>query len=277
MINKKHFRPGGIASMGRVLLFYILCSLSFIAATAVTNNITAAIKDHLSFVLAIPATLLLIVLFSRPGKVTLKSSGLIPGKASTSRFFCGYLVGLGMAIGQALILISFGRVHLALVSHHAFVQVISFILLFLLAALREELVFRSYALADLKVSLGPVCALAIITTLFILEHVAAGEPLITAVVGSGMGGLLFGYAALKTRGLALPLSLHSAWNFGQWMLGFKGMPGIWRVMTDESNDSEVLYAGLAAFVFVIVLVLLGLYLFYRNSNPESTTAKDEAA
>jgi len=277
MVNKKHLRAGRLITMGRVLLFYILCSMSFIAATAVTNNITAAIKDHLSFVLAILATLLLIVLFSRLGKVTLKSSGLIPGKASTSRFFCGYLVGLGMAIGQALILISFGRVHLAHVSHQAFVHIISFILLFLLAALREELVFRSYALTELKISLGSACALTIITIIFILEHVAAGEPLITAIVGSGMGGLLFGYAALKTRGLALPLGLHSAWNFGQWMLGFKGMPGIWRVITDEADDSGTPYLGLAAFVLVMTLSLLGLYLFYRNNNPESTTAKDEAA
>ncbi|HTI60782.1 type II CAAX endopeptidase family protein [Mucilaginibacter sp.] len=277
MVNKKHFRPGQITTVGRVLLFYILCSLSFIAATAFTNHITTGIKDHLSFVLAVPATLLLIVLFARMGKITLRSTGVIPGKATAARFFCGYLVGLSMAAGQALILISFGQVHLALIPHQAIIRVMLFIILFLLAALREELVFRSYALTDLRVSVGPVCALAIITILFILEHIAAGEPLITAIVGSGMGGLLFGYAALKTRGLALPLGIHSAWNFGQWMLGFKGMPGIWRVLSGDAHNNGTPYIGLAAFALVMALGLFGFHLFYGKNIPDSPAAKDEAA
>ncbi|HJP62461.1 MAG TPA: hypothetical protein VJ844_03420, partial [Mucilaginibacter sp.] len=100
--------------------------------------------------LAIAATFLLIVLFCRIERTTLKASGVIPGRTSISRFLCGYIIGLFMALGQACIVMGFGHFHLKLVVNISALQIFSFFLLFLLAALREELVFRSYALTSLK-------------------------------------------------------------------------------------------------------------------------------
>src|SRR5205814_5127242 len=60
-----------------------------------------------------------------------------------------------------------------------------------------------------------------------LEHVAGGSTWLHAFFGAGVGSLLFGMAALATRGLALPIGLHAAWNFGDWVHGGKDSIGLW--------------------------------------------------
>ncbi|HJP63657.1 MAG TPA: hypothetical protein VJ844_09460, partial [Mucilaginibacter sp.] len=87
---------------------------------------------------------------------------------------------------------------------------------------------------------------------------------------------LFGYAALKTKGLALPLGLHSAWNFGQWMLGFKGGPGIWQAVTVSAFTTDVQNIGLAAFVLLIVISMIGIHFFYKSKVKNLNLPTDEA-
>jgi membrane protease YdiL (CAAX protease family) len=53
---------------------------------------------------------------------------------------------------------------------------------------------------------------------FAVEHVVGGMRWLHAILGAGIGSLLLGMAALATRGLAMPISLHAAWNFGQWWI-----------------------------------------------------------
>lgn len=265
MVNeKKHHFSARILPIGKVLAFYTLCTLAFIAATAITTGFASAVKDHLSMTLAVVLTVLLILLFSRSEKIGLRTSGIVPGSASGPRFICGYIIGLAMALGQACIVMSFGHVHLKLVADLTLIQVFGYFALYLLVALREELVFRSYALTSLKRSLGHRVGLSIITAIFILEHVAAGMPIGTAIIGSGMGGLLFGYAALKTKGLALSLGLHSAWNFGQWVLGFKMGPGIWQAETGRVSTVDVGSIGMIAFVLMMTITISGIYFFYKK-------------
>src|SRR4051812_17004818 len=91
--------------------------------------------------------------------------------------------------------------------------------------------------------------------IFILEHIASGMTLKMAITGSGSGGVLFGLSALKTKGLALPLGLHSAWNFGQWSMGFKNKPGIWATVVEKGYETRTEHIGLAAFVLVMVLAI----------------------
>lgn len=49
-----------------------------------------------------------------------------------------------------------------------------------------------------------------------------------ALFGAFVGSILFGMAALTTRGLAVPIGVHAAWNFGEWIVGEKEIPGLWK-------------------------------------------------
>ena len=98
--------------------------------------------------------------------------------------------------------------------------------------------FRGYALWNSNYAIGPWKALLIVTFIFILEHIAGGMTAGQAIAGAGAGALLFGIAALRTKGLALPIGLHAAWNFGQWLLGFKDEPGLWHAIIQKGFEKK---------------------------------------
>jgi membrane protease YdiL (CAAX protease family) len=57
-------------------------------------------------------------------------------------------------------------------------------------------------------------------------------------------------AALATRGLALPIGLHAAYNFGHWLIGEKGQPGLWSPVIEEGFKTHVECAELISYLIV---------------------------
>lgn len=252
-------------TVGRVLLFSLSCAIILVFCSGLAQNIPFTFTDHLSILSAAMLTFLLILLFLKWEKLNLNEVGIIPGKYSISRFLCGYIIGFGMAASQALIVLIYGHVQLKLVPNISIIDILPPLLLYFFIACREELAFRSYSLRSLNRVLGPVWALTIIGIIFIIEHALGGMTWKMAILGSGAGAILFGVAALKTKGLALSLGLHSAWNFGQWTFGFKNKPGIWQAVVEKGYESEIKNVGLAAFLLVMGIAIAGVCFYYRNS------------
>ena len=255
-----------IHTVGLVLFFSLCCVFILILSSSLTQNLPAKISDHLSILLATLLTILLILLFLKWGKLKLSNVGIVPGKYSFSRFIFGYIFGFLMAAAQALIVLSYGHFQLKLVPDIAMMDIFLPLLLYFLVACREELAFRSYSLRRLNSSLDSVWALTIIGIIFTVEHVAGGMSWKMAVLGSGTGAILFGVSALKTKGLALPLGLHSAWNFGQWTFGFKNKSGIWEAVVEKGYEKEVENVGLAAFIIIMIISIIGIFVYYRKAN-----------
>lgn len=251
--------------LGRVLIFCLFSVIILIICSSITNDISVTVKDHLSILSATIFTLLLLLLFLKWEKLTPRDVGIIPQRYSVQRFFSGYIIGFCMAGLQALIILLYGHFQLYLVPNISLIDIISPLFLYFLIACREELAFRSYSLRRLNISFGPLWALTIIGIVFIVEHIAGGMTWKMAILGSGTGAILFGVSALKTKGLALSLGLHSAWNFGQWTFGFKNSGGIFQAVVEKGYESEIENIGLIAFIFVMALAIGGI-LFYYKSN-----------
>lgn len=262
--NKLKINSKWYYTLGHVLLFCFGCVVILIICSSFTKNISHSINDHLSILSATILTFLLIIIFLKWEKLKLTDVGIIPGKHSISRFFYGYIIGYSMAGLQALVVLMYGHFQLKLVSNISFFDILSPLLLYFLIACREELAFRSYSLRRLNISLGPILALIIIGVIFIVEHVAGGMTWRFAILGSGAGAVLFGVSALKTKGLALSLGLHSAWNFGQWTFGFKNKPGIWEAVVEKGYESKIENVGLTAFLFIMGIVIFGVCFYYRK-------------
>ncbi len=274
-IHESALKKKSFYILGRVLLFY-LCSVFVLMFTSrLTKSLSPNIADLTSIFVAAILSFILVVLFARWEKLSLAAIGLIPSKSTISRFIAGYFIGLSMAAMQALTVFSFGHLQLIL-SNTSILQIgLSFLLYFFVAG-REELVFRSYALRSLNYSFKSAFALAVITILFILEHVAAGMTWKMAVIGSGLGGILFGLSALKTKGLALPLGLHSAWNFGQWALGFKNKAGIFEAIVEKGYETKAESISLFAFVLVMMVAIICIVFFYKDKKEEQQTGITQA-
>jgi uncharacterized protein len=269
MVNTSTTRKSQVLIVVRVLFFYV-CSLVVLLFTSrLTKNLSVDIADLLSIVLASILTFLLVYLFTHVEKLSLYEVGVVPGKNSIQRFFAGYIIGLFMAVLQPVIALGFGHLRFVFLPGTTALQIIIPFLLYFFVACREELVFRSYFLRRLDYSFPSPFALLVMVVVFIAEHVLAGMEWKMAVIGSGLGGLLFGVAALKTRGLALAIGLHSAWNFGQWMVGFKNKGGVWSAVVEKGYERETENISLAAFALVMLLAITGVLLFYRAKTVQS--------
>ena len=96
----------------------------------------------------------------------------------------------------------------------AFGIVTAFLMLF-----PEELLFRGYAFRRLVAAAGAWPAIAISAVLFGIYHVAGsgmwGIGAFFQLAMPALGGVVFGWIAVRTKGLALPIGLHLGGNWVQ--------------------------------------------------------------
>ena len=111
-----------------------------------------------------------------------------------------------------------------------------------------------------------VVAFSIMVLVFILEHLFTGFTLKAAVLGSGLGAVLFGLAVLRARNIALSIGLHFGWNLTHWALGFKNSTGLWveSVAKGSEHQSENI-----AFIAYTIVMLLGILIVYKLSKKTS--------
>jgi membrane protease YdiL (CAAX protease family) len=110
---------------------------------------------------------------------------------------------------------------------------------YLKSSIFEELAFRGYGFRRLIDSIGFGWAQAVTAVLFAVYHtVNVGMPLIPALLFTGLGSLLFGYAFRRSCGVIVPIGLHAAWNFWQEQAAVssgRGQAGLWSLVLPEGS------------------------------------------
>jgi CAAX protease family protein len=87
------------------------------------------------------------------------------------------------------------------------------LVLFPIAALHEEVLFRGYPFQRLTESIGPWPAAVIVSALFAVPHLYNPNSTIFAAFNTAAVGALLAAAYLLTRSLWLPWGIHWGWNF----------------------------------------------------------------
>lgn len=142
-------------------------------------------------------------------------------------------------------------------------QVLASAVLFLLLASYEEIGFRGYAFSRLLPAFGIWRTLLVIAPVFALYHVGMGWALVQALVGTGIGSLLFGMAAIAgKRGLALPIGVHAGWNFTTWCLTSGNGP--WRMTFPSYLSHRVQTAGMIMYVIFMLFGSALLWLWTKR-------------
>ncbi|MGF7082901.1 CPBP family glutamic-type intramembrane protease [Mucilaginibacter sp. UYCu711] len=252
-----------IRAIAYALLFYLGCVVLFVLASSVTSNLPAAYKELLSLSTAVVLTFGLTLLFVKWKKLQLKDAGIAFKKVNGYQFLFGFMAGLIMTIVQLSIMTLTGHISLTQISTTGFGTVLINFALYTMVALREEMAFRGYPLFTIKGATGPWVAQGIIFCVFVIEHVFGGMTWTQALLGSGTGAILFGLAALKTNNLALGFGLHTAWNFSQWTLGYKGYAGLYALNIDKGYEQTIDMVSWGAYLFVM-WVMIGLIGFYKG-------------
>ena len=248
----------------RVALFLIACALVLIAAGAAMPRLSDLRSQVFLGVSTSLVTFALTELFIRWDRLELKDVGAAIASRSWLRLAMGFLIGLGLVGLQASIVVVVGHVRWVRSPEVGFSATSTALAAYLVLSCREELAFRGYPLRRLDHFLGPYAAQLLVALVFAVEHVAGGYSWTNALLGVATGSLLFGMAALATRGLAMPIGLHSAWNFGQWVLGGKEMPGLWRTVIPQEIQAHLDRVGMISYVIVMALATLAFWYSYKR-------------
>lgn len=248
----------------RSLLFLAACPLVLIVTTALvkTTSLSNTIKVG---AIACVATYGLTLLFLRWDCWKLSDAGLGLTPNSTPRILFGFMIGSALVAFQELLLYASGHIHWAYIGAALpMSRLLLAVMAYLLLALREEIAFRAYPLRRLEHDLGMWATLLILGLVFTLEHIAGGLSWSNSLLGPLAGAILFGMAALATRGIAVPLGIHFAFNLGQWAMGQKESAGLWRAHVDPTFEKQVEAVGYAGYLLGALAVTFCFWLHYRR-------------
>jgi membrane protease YdiL (CAAX protease family) len=211
----------------------------------------------------------LTILFLYWDRLRLNDVGAAADRFTPVRLLTGFLMGLVVVTLWASISAATGYVRWERGSEIGFLAPFSALVAYLALSCREELAFHGYPLRRLQRPLGVWGAQLFVAFVFAVEHRLGGYSWPNALFGAGVGSLLFGMAAIATRGLAVPIGLHAAWNFGQAMLGLRGQPGLWKAIVEPGQEERTETATMIVYVVVIASATLAFWLWHRRRNEAS--------
>jgi membrane protease YdiL (CAAX protease family) len=249
----------------RVLFFCLLCAIVLATTSRLTKNLPTEWKQHLSLTAAIVITYGLTIAFTKWEKLQLRNVGVIATKATFRKVAFGLGIGLFMTSVQPLFVLLLGHYTITFNASISFYTIFFYLTLYILVAIREELAFRGYPLFSLNYRFGLWTSQLIILVVFSLEHIIGGMTWIEAFLGAGTGALLFGLAAIRTNGIALPIGLHTAWNFGQWCFGFKKEAGFLNGIAKKGFENVVERNAWISYLLIMTIAIVVLY-FYQPKN-----------
>jgi len=250
-----------------VMLGALLGAAQFLPAVG-SSTLRSALIGTL---VALGSVFVLYVVVPRFDRNTSRSDyGIAVDLLSPVRFAAGLGIGFAMIGLQIANVLSFGgdvtivegrqlganTILLALASYLAWAAV-------------EELGFRSYALFRLRDAFGTWPAQLMVALVFGAYHFAAGHPWEMAFLGTTVGSLAYGYAALASRGVGLPIGLHAAWNIGEWLASGKGesRPGPWQLDIADTSLLNTQIAGGIGFYVIHGTVILGCIVYLKRRKP----------
>jgi uncharacterized protein len=247
-----------------VLLFCLSCAVILAVSSGYTKKLSEPWSTIIPASCSVVGALGFTLLFARWERLKLSNTGVVPGKRSALHFAAGFIIGLFLVVLQISLLLIASHIQLFRTTGINMGAILISLIIYLLLAVREELAFRGYPLRSLNRTIGLWGAQIIIALVFAAEHVIGGMSWWQALLGAGTGSILFGMAAITTKGLAAPIGLHAAWNFGQWIFGFKEGAGIWHAVVDKGYNFRVELAGMITYLLVIGSAIVAFYYYGRK-------------
>jgi membrane protease YdiL (CAAX protease family) len=256
-----------LGTLFRVLLFCLGCAVILAISSGFTKGLNQPWPILVPVSISITGAFVLSVLFVHWEKLKLRDIGITPSKRSVSHFLIGIVIGSFLvAFRTTLLLLISGHIKLVRTDGVDYKSILTSIVVYLLLACREEIAFRGYPLQSLNRTIGLWSAQIIVALVFALEHIVGGMHLWQALLGTGIGSIVFGMAAITTKGLAAPIGLHASWNFGQWLLGFKDNTGLWNTIVEKGYIDSTERLGMITYLLVMIMAITVFYYYYHRQH-----------
>lgn len=131
----------------------------------------------------------------------------------------------------------------------------------------EEVGFRAYPVSILTDKTGIRITILITSILFAIYHIANGWSIQNSFLGAGVWGIIYGLAALYSKGISMPTGIHYAANLTTSAFGISNDDfNIWTLkqsngMTLENYQSSQLVTIIPQIsVFLLGVILMEWYI-----------------
>jgi len=195
------------------------------------------------------------VLFLRIDRNRFSSIGLTFERNTVVKFLVGVITGVVIMGLLAMSVIYFTNVEIKVNQESNLLHFLLVTAPLLPLAFMEELGFRAYPLQILKDRIGIRLSIIITSILFGLYHIVNGWSIASSFYGPAVWGLIFGLAAIYSKGIAMPTGIHYAANLTTSAFGAKNtIASIWTVT--QPDEAIVKHEGIDWSTILPSLVLL---------------------
>lgn len=217
-------------------------------------------------IIGILAAFLTTVLFLKFERTQFSGIGLTFERTTIVKFFAGVLAGVVIMGLLATGVMYFTNVEIKVNPRSNFMNFLLMTLPLIPLALMEELGFRAYPLQILKDKIGIRLSIIITSILFALYHIANGWTIASSFYGPAVWGLVFGLAAIYSKGIAMPTGIHYAANLTTSAFGMaNNTVSIWIIK--QANTRATRYGGIdwvtifpALTLLIFAIICMELYM-----------------
>lgn len=214
------------------------------------------------------AALFTTMLFLQFDRKKLADIGLRLNSGTVLRFISGVLVGILIMGTMALAVMHWTDVTIQWNQNSSGLHFLLMTAPLLPLAYMEELGFRAYPLVILREKTGIRTSLIITAVLFALYHIANGWSVAGSFYGPAVWGLIFGLAALYSKGIALPTGIHYAANLTTAAFGVAGNTiSIWTVEGSANtavSTGNVDWLAIIPSIVLLVFAIICIELYIRR-------------
>lgn len=262
--------------LGRVALFWG----GYLVILVLAAKVKAMVPERwgqLTWGLASGAAILVLtLLFLRREGRSVRAVGLNLETTSVLRLIGGVFIALAIyGLNILLVTVTAGPIRFAAAAGADPSTLVLNFCTYLALSSMEELGFRGYPLRTLVPALGLWPAQVIVAVAFGLSHLAFGWSAAAILLGVVPSALLYGMAAIASRGLAMPIGVHAGWNLASWSVGEKKAPGIWTMTVEDQASARI--ATVAPIIGVAVVVLTALVFWGWHQSRRNRKGESDAS
>ena len=258
-------------SLIKSIIFCIAFTLLFMILSFFKNFIPLNYERWAHGIIGTIAAFLTTAIFLRFDKNPFTNIGLRLERFTLTRFFAGMIIGITIMGVLVIAVLYFENVGIEVNKKSNFFNFLLSTFPLLPLAFMEELGFRAYPLEILKGKVGIRLAIIITSILFAIYHIANGWPISVSFYGPAVWGLVYGLAAVYSRGIAMPTGIHYAANLTTSALGdHENRMSIWTILplnTPTSNSQEIDWANILPSLFLLVFAIVLMELYIRQNRP----------
>jgi membrane protease YdiL (CAAX protease family) len=254
-----------IKSISKAILFCAVFTALFTVFSFAKSFIPNNLERLAHGIIGTIAAALTTIVFIRIDKKNFAEIGLKPNRKTIVHFFSGFGTGIMLMVPIALGIIYFSDLTLEWNSDSSIISFLWITLYLIPLAFLEELAFRAYPLEILKNTINIRYSIILTSILFALYHIANGWSVTSAFMGPAIWGLIFGIAALYSKGIAMPTGIHYAANLSTLALGANDFPhSVWKIRqkypidrVEQGMDWNMIIP--AIILFLIAMICIELY------------------